>query len=116
MPRRGSGGGGGGGAWCAARAGGLLSLAQRRENVRGAFALRGGVAGQDILLVDDVYTTGATAAECTRVLLLAGARSVYVATLARAGRDIAVRWQPSAEAAARADPKPVKQMSFAVRS
>ena len=94
----------------------LLSLAQRRENVRGAFAVRGNVAGQDILLVDDVYTTGATAAECTRVLLLAGARSVYVATLARAGRDIAARWQPSAEAAARANPQPAKQMSFAVRS
>jgi ComF family protein len=83
----------------------LLSPNQRRENVRGAFAVRGDVTGQDILLVDDVYTTGATAAECTRVLLRAGALSVRVATLARAGRDVAVRWQPPREAPARADPQ-----------
>ncbi|SEB80093.1 comF family protein [Terriglobus roseus] len=82
-----------------------LTPAQRRENVRGAFAVRGDVNGQDILLVDDVYTTGATAAECTRVLLKAGAQSVRVATLARAGRDIAVRWQPPPEIAARAGPQ-----------
>ena len=90
----------------------LLSPSQRRENVRGAFAIRGDVAGQDILLVDDVYTTGATAAECTRVLLQAGAHSVRVATLARAGRDAAVRWQPPPQREARADPQLALQVPF----
>jgi ComF family protein len=90
----------------------LLSPTQRRENVRGAFAVRGDVTGRDILLVDDVYTTGATAAECSRVLLQAGARSVRVATLARAGRDTAVHWEPPPEAAARADPKGPLQTCF----
>jgi ComF family protein len=78
----------------------LLSPAQRRQNVRGAFAVRGRVSGQDVLLVDDVYTTGATVAECTSVLLRAGANSVRVATLGRAGRDTAVRWQPERKARA----------------
>ena len=87
----------------------LLSPSQRRQNVRGAFAVRGDISGQDVLLVDDVYTTGATAAECTRVLLQAGARSVRVATLARAGRDTAMRWQPPPQVATRASPQTVLQ-------
>jgi ComF family protein len=83
----------------------LLSPAQRRQNVRNAFTVRGNVAGQAVLLIDDVYTTGATVAECTRILLRAGARSVHVATLARAGREVAVRWQPQL-ATARDGPVP----------
>ena len=75
----------------------LLTPTQRRENVRGAFKAGSTCSGTDILLVDDVYTTGATVKECTRVLLRAGARSVRVATLARAGRDVAVRWNLSAQ-------------------
>lgn len=71
----------------------LLSPAQRRDNLRGAFQSGGDTKGLNVLLIDDVYTTGATARECTRVLLAAGAKSVRIATLARAGRDIAVRWQ-----------------------
>ena len=63
---------------------------QRRENVRGAFALRkrglNVVKGRNIVLIDDVMTTGATAAECTRVLLRAGAKQVLVATAARVTR------------------------------
>lgn len=60
----------------------------RQDNVAGAFALRRRwrerVRGQSILLLDDVFTTGATAAECARVLKAAGARRVTVVTLARA--------------------------------
>ena len=63
-----------------------LSRAKRKRNMRGAFSLRDGgrVVGKRILLVDDVYTTGATVNECARVLTKAGAKSVDVLTLARA--------------------------------
>ncbi|MCL4235329.1 MAG: ComF family protein, partial [Deltaproteobacteria bacterium] len=65
-----------------------LSRAGRRDNVRGAFAMREGegVAGLRVLLIDDVLTTGATAAECARVMLRAGAARVGVVTLARTTR------------------------------
>ena len=56
---------------------------QRMANLRGAFAADGAVAGRDILLVDDVFTTGTTVSECARVLRRAGARKVWVATVAR---------------------------------
>ncbi|MEZ2348103.1 ComF family protein [Terriglobus sp. RCC_193] len=69
-----------------------LSPDERRENVRGAFRVRGAVRGRHVLLVDDVYTTGATVTECTEVLLAAGAESVRVVTLARAGSQIPVLW------------------------
>lgn len=71
-----------------------LSPEERRENVRGAFRVRGSVRGRHVLLVDDVYTTGATVTECTEVLLAAGAESVRVVTLARAGTQIPVLWTP----------------------
>jgi ComF family protein len=62
-----------------------LTRHQRRENLRGAFAIgdRAQVVKGNILLVDDVLTTGTTAAECARVLRRAGANGVYVATVAR---------------------------------
>ena len=57
----------------------------RQESVENAFAVRHPriVAGEHILLVDDVFTTGATASACSRVLLDAGAEQVLVLTLAR---------------------------------
>ena len=61
----------------------------RRRNVAGAFALRRGrsVRGQRVLLVDDVFTTGATLGECARVLRRAGAVRVDALTLARTVRE-----------------------------
>jgi ComF family protein len=58
----------------------------RRKNMRGAFALaeETSIDGKRLLLVDDVYTSGATVNECSRVLKRGGARQVFVLTLARA--------------------------------
>ena len=62
-----------------------LTSHQRRENLRGAFtvARAAEVNGREVVLVDDVYTTGTTATECSRVLRRAGAAKVWVATAAR---------------------------------
>jgi predicted amidophosphoribosyltransferase len=63
-----------------------LSESERRTNVRGAFTVRTPelLAEKSVLLVDDVYTSGATIEECARVLRRAGAAVVDVFTLARA--------------------------------
>lgn len=64
-----------------------LHPAERRANVAGAFTVpaerAASIRGEHLLLVDDVWTTGATAASCARALLEAGARVVSVATFAR---------------------------------
>ncbi len=59
---------------------------QRRRGLQGAFAVPQPelVRGREVVLVDDILTTGATARECSRVLLRAGANKVWVATVARA--------------------------------
>ncbi len=70
---------------------GGLSRQARERNVHGAFrsnpAAAKSVSGLSVLLVDDVFTTGATVAECSRVLRRAGVRSVNVLTLARVVRE-----------------------------
>ena len=60
-----------------------LGAAERRANVRGAFAASSRAFGRHVVVVDDVLTTGATVAECCRVLRVAGARVVGVLTVAR---------------------------------
>ena len=67
-----------------------LTNAKRRLNVSGAFQARRGktLPGQNVLLVDDVMTTGATAASCARALKRAGARKVVLLTVARVDRRL----------------------------
>lgn len=62
-----------------------LSGSKRRQNLKKAFQVweRERLAGKDVLLVDDVFTTGTTVNECARVLSLAGAGQIKVFTLAR---------------------------------
>lgn len=62
-----------------------LDRAERMENLRGAFRVRhtARVKDRHLVLVDDVFTTGSTVEECSRVLLRAGASSVRVITVAR---------------------------------
>ena len=65
-----------------------LTPHQRRINVRGAFIVStpATVTARHVLLIDDIFTTGATARAASQALLNAGAASVWVATLARARR------------------------------
>lgn len=62
-----------------------LDKAEREINIKGAFAVadKEKIKGKKIILIDDVYTTGATINECARVLLKAGAQKTAVLTLSR---------------------------------
>ena len=68
---------------------GIPDAARRRANVLGAYRVpdQSALTGKRILLLDDVITTGATASECARTLLTAGAASVTLATVAAARQD-----------------------------
>lgn len=67
----------------------LADFSRRKANVLGAFAVSDPqlVAGKRILLLDDIITTGATASECARVLLTAGAKDVHCAAIAALNKD-----------------------------
>lgn len=64
-----------------------LKSEERRRNVKGAFTVKGNMPfkGKKVLLIDDVYTTGATITECARVIKKAGGEA-SVLTLARTAR------------------------------
>jgi ComF family protein len=62
-----------------------LNKKEREQNIKGAFEVsdKKKIAGKNIILIDDVYTTGATLNECAKTLMKAGAEKVAVLTLAR---------------------------------
>jgi len=62
-----------------------LSREERLENIKGAFEVKNykAIVGKTLLLVDDIFTTGATVNECSQVLIKRGVKQVFVLTLAR---------------------------------
>lgn len=66
-----------------------LNPTERRMALQGAFAVRESaqplLTGKNVLLIDDIYTTGATADACSKALLEGGAKDVYLLTLASGG-------------------------------
>jgi ComF family protein len=72
--------------------GDMASVSARRRNVQGAFRVPPGrssaLKGRSVLLIDDVFTTGATIEACARALKKGGASRVLVLTLARVARPM----------------------------
>ena len=68
---------------------GITGHAHRKANVLGAYkVIHEQLAGKRVLLLDDIITTGATAGECARMLLTAGAKEVIVGAVAAARHDV----------------------------
>jgi len=61
-----------------------MTLVERQENISDAFKIRNKkvVNGKTVLLIDDVITTGATISECGKILLDAGAKKIFAASIA----------------------------------
>lgn len=64
-----------------------LNFLERQKNIQGAFVVKNikKINGKNILLIDDVVTTGSTVSECGKVLLNSGASRIYAASVAIAG-------------------------------
>ena len=92
-----------------------LSNAQRRKNVAHVFKAAKGkpLDGKRVLLVDDVFTTGATASSCARVLKRAGAAHVTLLALARTDRRIATEAQRARRAPTEAGMSRSRRARFA---
>lgn len=62
-----------------------LNKSNRKENVRNAFIIKNSerVKNKNILIFDDIYTTGSTACECSRILKKAGANQIGILTIAK---------------------------------
>jgi ComF family protein len=88
-----------------------LNPSERRKNLRGAFRVTDAEAIRDreVLLIDDIMTTGATARECARVLLRGGAAKVWVATVAKAQPESAAATADASDVAMWSAPAPQSQ-------
>jgi ComF family protein len=91
-----------------------LSLPERRRNLRGAFFVSDPtmVKSKDVLLIDDIYTTGATARVCAQALRKAGAASVWVATAARAQRHDLLYAPPQQQVKAETEVEMKRDVAF----